>query len=209
MNAVDRTKSGAAAGVVSMSRMVGGTVGLAVMGALVTTIGALKARLEPPAAPRVRPRQAGQRARLRRSAQRPCLPARSPRPARRVRVRARRRTPARSYRASASRSPKSFSIALAASSHAQPATVSTVVPLLDLAAAAPRENVAVRLLRWWSCGQTQDDRRACARGASHGRSNFVQLQAPLYLGPVSRSRAASALASPRVCTSSFRRIADT
>jgi hypothetical protein len=39
MNAVDRTKSGAASGVISMSRMVGGTVGLAVMGALVTTIG--------------------------------------------------------------------------------------------------------------------------------------------------------------------------
>ena len=42
MNAVDRTKSGAASGVVSMSRMVGGTVGLAVMGALVTTIGRSK-----------------------------------------------------------------------------------------------------------------------------------------------------------------------
>jgi EmrB/QacA subfamily drug resistance transporter len=39
MNAVDRSKSGAASGVVSMSRMVGGTVGLAVMGALVTTVG--------------------------------------------------------------------------------------------------------------------------------------------------------------------------
>jgi EmrB/QacA subfamily drug resistance transporter len=39
MNAVDRRKSGAASGVVSMSRMVGGSVGLAVMGALVTTIG--------------------------------------------------------------------------------------------------------------------------------------------------------------------------
>jgi EmrB/QacA subfamily drug resistance transporter len=39
MNAVDSTKSGAASGVVSMSRMVGGTVGLAVMAALVTTIG--------------------------------------------------------------------------------------------------------------------------------------------------------------------------
>ena len=32
---------------------------------------------------------------------------------------------------------------------------------------------------------------------------------PLYVEPVSRSRAASALASPRVRTSSFRRIADT
>jgi hypothetical protein len=42
MNAVDRTKAGAASGVVSMSRMVGGTVGLAVMGALVTTIGRSK-----------------------------------------------------------------------------------------------------------------------------------------------------------------------
>ncbi|MBV9413518.1 MAG: MFS transporter, partial [Solirubrobacterales bacterium] len=42
MNAVDRTKSGAASGVVSMSRMVGGTVGLAIMGALVTTIGRSK-----------------------------------------------------------------------------------------------------------------------------------------------------------------------
>src|SRR5262249_45566143 len=42
MNAVDPTKSGAASGVVSMSRMVGGTVGLAVMGALVTTIGRSK-----------------------------------------------------------------------------------------------------------------------------------------------------------------------
>ncbi len=42
MNAVDRTKAGAASGVLSMSRMVGGTVGLAVMGALVTTIGKTK-----------------------------------------------------------------------------------------------------------------------------------------------------------------------
>ena len=42
MNAVDRAKSGAASGVVSMSRMLGGTVGLAVMGALVTTIGRSK-----------------------------------------------------------------------------------------------------------------------------------------------------------------------
>ena len=42
MNAVDRRKSGAASGVLSMSRMVGGSVGLAAMGALVTTIGTTK-----------------------------------------------------------------------------------------------------------------------------------------------------------------------
>jgi hypothetical protein len=42
MNAVDRAKSGAASGVVSMSRMVGGSVGLALMGALVTAIGRSK-----------------------------------------------------------------------------------------------------------------------------------------------------------------------
>ena len=39
MNAVDRTKAGVASGVLSMSRMVGGTFGVAVMGALVATIG--------------------------------------------------------------------------------------------------------------------------------------------------------------------------
>jgi EmrB/QacA subfamily drug resistance transporter len=39
MNAVDRTKAGAASGVLSMSRMVGGSVGLAIMGALVAGIG--------------------------------------------------------------------------------------------------------------------------------------------------------------------------
>ncbi|MGA2924386.1 MAG: MFS transporter [Solirubrobacteraceae bacterium] len=42
MNAVDRTKAGAASGVLSMSRMVGATFGVAVMGALVTTIGRAK-----------------------------------------------------------------------------------------------------------------------------------------------------------------------
>ncbi|HUO74150.1 MAG TPA: MFS transporter [Solirubrobacteraceae bacterium] len=42
MNSVDRTKAGVASGVLSMSRMVGGTVGLAVMGALVSTIGRAK-----------------------------------------------------------------------------------------------------------------------------------------------------------------------
>ncbi len=39
MNAVDRTKAGAASGVLAMNRMVGSTFGVAVMGALVTTIG--------------------------------------------------------------------------------------------------------------------------------------------------------------------------
>jgi EmrB/QacA subfamily drug resistance transporter len=39
MNAVDRTKAGAASGVLSMSRMVGGTFGVAVMGALIATLG--------------------------------------------------------------------------------------------------------------------------------------------------------------------------
>jgi EmrB/QacA subfamily drug resistance transporter len=39
MNAVERTKAGVASGTLSMSRMVGGTFGVAVMGALITTIG--------------------------------------------------------------------------------------------------------------------------------------------------------------------------
>ncbi len=39
MNAVDRTKAGVASGVLSMSRMVGGTFGVAVMGALIATVG--------------------------------------------------------------------------------------------------------------------------------------------------------------------------
>jgi EmrB/QacA subfamily drug resistance transporter len=42
MNAVDRTKAGAASGVLSMSRMVGSTFGVAIMGALVTTVGRSK-----------------------------------------------------------------------------------------------------------------------------------------------------------------------
>ncbi len=42
MNAVDRTKAGVASGTLSMSRMVGGTFGVAVMGALVTGIGRSK-----------------------------------------------------------------------------------------------------------------------------------------------------------------------
>jgi EmrB/QacA subfamily drug resistance transporter len=39
MNAVDQTKAGVASGILSMSRMVGGTFGVAVMGALVATLG--------------------------------------------------------------------------------------------------------------------------------------------------------------------------
>jgi EmrB/QacA subfamily drug resistance transporter len=39
MNSVDRTKAGAASGTLSMSRMVGGTFGVAAMGALISTVG--------------------------------------------------------------------------------------------------------------------------------------------------------------------------
>jgi MFS family permease len=55
MNSVDRTKAGAASGVLSMSRMVGGTFGVAVMGALITALGRseLDSRL-PNVAPSVR-----------------------------------------------------------------------------------------------------------------------------------------------------------
>jgi EmrB/QacA subfamily drug resistance transporter len=42
MNAVDATKAGVASGVLSMSRMVGGTFGVAVMGALITGLGRQK-----------------------------------------------------------------------------------------------------------------------------------------------------------------------
>jgi EmrB/QacA subfamily drug resistance transporter len=42
MNAVDRTKAGVASGVLSMSRMVGGTFGVAVLGAIVATVGSTK-----------------------------------------------------------------------------------------------------------------------------------------------------------------------
>ena len=44
MNAVDRRKAGVASGTLSMSRMVGGTFGVAVLGALVTAVG--RSRLE-------------------------------------------------------------------------------------------------------------------------------------------------------------------
>ncbi len=54
MNAVDRTKAGVASGTLSMFRMVGGTFGVAIMGALVTTIGRAKIDQRPPPAPRER-----------------------------------------------------------------------------------------------------------------------------------------------------------
>jgi hypothetical protein len=44
MNAVHRTKAGVASGTLSMSRMVGGTFGVAALGALVTAVG--RSRLE-------------------------------------------------------------------------------------------------------------------------------------------------------------------
>jgi EmrB/QacA subfamily drug resistance transporter len=40
MNAVEQTKAGVASGILSMSRMVGGTFGVAVLGAMVSTLGA-------------------------------------------------------------------------------------------------------------------------------------------------------------------------
>jgi EmrB/QacA subfamily drug resistance transporter len=52
MNAVDRSKAGAASGVLSMTRMVGGTLGVAVIGALVSSLGRSKlAELLPQATP--------------------------------------------------------------------------------------------------------------------------------------------------------------
>jgi EmrB/QacA subfamily drug resistance transporter len=39
MNAVDRTKAGVASGILSMNRMVGGTFGVAILGAMVATLG--------------------------------------------------------------------------------------------------------------------------------------------------------------------------
>ena len=44
MNAVDQAKAGVASGILTMSRMVGGTFGVAVMGALITALG--RARID-------------------------------------------------------------------------------------------------------------------------------------------------------------------
>jgi EmrB/QacA subfamily drug resistance transporter len=51
MNAVDRTKAGVASGTLSMSRMVGGTFGVAVLGALVAAIGRAEVRENLPGVP--------------------------------------------------------------------------------------------------------------------------------------------------------------
>jgi EmrB/QacA subfamily drug resistance transporter len=51
MNAVAREKAGVASGVLTMSRMVGGTFGVAVIGALVTTVGRAKIDTLLPSAP--------------------------------------------------------------------------------------------------------------------------------------------------------------
>ncbi len=58
MNSVAPTKAGVASGILSMSRMVGGTFGVAVLGAMVSTLGRSKIDHLLPAAP------AGERARL-------------------------------------------------------------------------------------------------------------------------------------------------
>jgi EmrB/QacA subfamily drug resistance transporter len=58
MNSVDRTKAGVASGILSMNRMVGGTFGVAVLGALVATLGRSKIDQLLPALP------AGKRANL-------------------------------------------------------------------------------------------------------------------------------------------------
>jgi hypothetical protein len=51
MNAVDKAKAGVASGILSMSRMVGGTFGVAVLGALVSTLGRSKIDQLLPGAP--------------------------------------------------------------------------------------------------------------------------------------------------------------
>jgi EmrB/QacA subfamily drug resistance transporter len=58
MNSVAQTKAGVASGILSMNRMVGGTFGVAVLGAMVSTLGRSKIDQLLPAAP------AGERARL-------------------------------------------------------------------------------------------------------------------------------------------------
>ena len=90
MNAVDRTKAGVASGTLSMSRMVGGTFGVAVLGALVAAVGRHELDESLPSVPGDGARAARRRARLRRGrAGAPGQRARAPRGG--VRRRARHR----------------------------------------------------------------------------------------------------------------------
>jgi EmrB/QacA subfamily drug resistance transporter len=57
MNAVDRTKAGVASGVLSMARMVGGTFGVAVLGAIVAGVGSAKLDVRLPQLPAAARRQ--------------------------------------------------------------------------------------------------------------------------------------------------------
>ena len=70
MNAVDPTKAGVASGVLSMSRMVGGTFGVAAMGALITGLGRSKIDETLPQLPRVRAPRARRGPRRRRDGRR-------------------------------------------------------------------------------------------------------------------------------------------
>jgi hypothetical protein len=51
LNAVDRTKAGVASGTLSMSRMVGGTFGVAALGALIAAVGRSELARDLPALP--------------------------------------------------------------------------------------------------------------------------------------------------------------
>jgi hypothetical protein len=72
-----------------------------------------------------------------------------------------------------------------------------------------REEIAVGAARRMVALAKEPECVARVRGPSRWQMYLCQTLMPLYVEPVSRSRAASALASPRVRTSSFRRIADT
>ena len=77
MNAVDRSKAGVASGVLSMIRMVGGTFGVAVTGALISAIG--RSKLDDAAAPAATAEQIDRLDRRARLGRRP-RPARPSRP---------------------------------------------------------------------------------------------------------------------------------
>ena len=87
MNAVEQAKAGVASGILSMNRMVGGTFGVAVLGAMVATLGRSKIDQLLPALPGSAARAPGERPRLGRSPARRFRADRRRRPAG-VRVRA-------------------------------------------------------------------------------------------------------------------------